>query len=274
MKTLPKFLKSLQANPLWVLAWSVFTASVGMVATHEYVFPERKAYFQRMHTRLDALGGEFSRAEKLVALWSETLTALSDSGAALNASVSLDRLSPESLPSTTAEIVVRLRAQRQGLSPALAVFNNAYFELPALQELRSSLLSDLTSADAFIETAVSDLVRVAEDPSLAQREKSRRLLDIGAERASLEVAGRQPMIDHQLDIARHEFNDTLLEAQAQERMYKVRSKLAVAAWSYIGAFCGFVIGWCIRRIRGGGMHRREIVANNRLQRTARTARRR
>jgi hypothetical protein len=53
----------------------------------------------------------------------------------------------------------------------------------------------------------------------------------------LEIDARQPLIDHDLEIARIEFNNLLKDARAQETMFHLERYGFYASWFYIALFC-------------------------------------
>jgi hypothetical protein len=73
--------------------------------------------------------------------------------------------------------------------------------------------------------------------------------NIEQNRRVLEAAARQAAVESILERARIEYNDTLAEGRAQERMYQLRSNADVAAWTFIGAFIGALGGWKVHQLR-------------------------
>jgi hypothetical protein len=252
MKSVAAFVRTVRANPVWAFAWTVFVTSAGVVADYAYDEPERVAYFQRMNTRVTTLHGEYTRGAALVRIHDDTFSELSDSATALNAELTVERLSPTAFAGTVGDAIVRMRGMRRRLSAALALVNNAYFEALALVELRNALLASLTTADSRLEMDISAFRQLLEGDSLAEERYRERLIDVTAERERLRSAGRRPMIEHQLDRARQEFNDTLREAQAQRRMFTMRAYPAAGCLAYSSAFLGFTAAILVRRRRRRG----------------------
>jgi len=245
MATLEGIIKTLAKHPLWVFGWSVFTLCIGNVVHHEYSFPEKAASFQRKKTELDRLSSEFHRAEEAAALWSKTLSELSVSAERYDESLTAAKLSPKNIRNTTIDTIRQLSDQRVKVSASLGTLNNLSFELNSLQALQAKLIQDLLAADAIEEKRIQFLTTMMRDIDTARQLVPSITANVEESRAVLETSNRRLMIDQALERARTEYNDALVEGQAQERMYKMESRAAVASWTYIGAFTGGLFGWLV-----------------------------
>jgi hypothetical protein len=226
---------------------------------HQYTAPETAAYFRHKITELDRLSGEFHRADGMVELWRATRTGIADSASKWNASLNGEVLSPERIAETTQRTMDEFANERKKLDAPLAEINSMSFDTASLQGLQAKLSQDLLTADQiadariqFIKLLQTDLGKAAEliPTIMSNREESRRIL---------ESAAREAVVDSVLERARSEYNDTLAEARAQEQMAKNRSRAAVAAWTYIGAFIGAFGSWKIRQFRNGRKARAPIA---------------
>jgi hypothetical protein len=160
-----QFIETLKKNPVWTFAWSILTLSVGTIVHYEFRLPEREAFFGRKTTELEEMSGEVERARKVADLWEKSIKALNERQEATNKIPDRDFL-PDHLEATTQRIIDQFGTSRRELSVPLGVLRNAYFRLPALQELRGKLIEDLDAMDliiskriTFMEACRTDIVK-------------------------------------------------------------------------------------------------------------------
>ena len=237
-----RFIRLLKENPIWAAAWALFSMSVGFLINHEYTFPQEQAFFQQKSTEIEQLKAEFDTAKSVISLYRQINTDLANRAEALSKSLDREALSSQNLSATTSNLVRALEENRRRLGASLAVLRNTYFENPALKELLELFVKDIEAFDKFTEVRIEFLNRTMTDIQEARKQIPAILHNIPEQTAALEADARGPLIDKALERARHEFNDKLVAAQAQEKMYRMRSRAAILAWSYIGGFAGALIG--------------------------------
>jgi len=246
MVNLARTITTLGKNPLWVFAWGIFTMCVGYLANHEYTAPERAAYFRRKTTELSKLADEFHRADQMVGVWRKALQDLAQSSEVYDKSLTVEALSSDRIAETTQKTIDEFVDQRHKLDTPLAMINSLSFEAASLQGLQAKLVQDLETADQIAETRVQFLQIMQKDLGKAAELVPTIKSNITEIRRVRETSVRETVADSILERARAEFNDTLAEARAQEKMFHMRSRAAVGAWIYIGAFIGGLGGWAYR----------------------------
>lgn len=243
------FIKKLADNPLWVFGWSMFTVCIGYIVSHEYIFPEDANYFQHRTMELNRKKDEIGRAEKVIKLWSGTISTNAEAMDNLKRSFSTEAGASENIRTKTTNILNQMTEMRRDFSKPIVLLKNTYFEDSALQGLLSKLLQDIELADRMLEKRILFLNTVLTNITEAGEMVSLITSNIEEERAVLEGSTRQPMIDHILDRVRGDYNESTKDAQSKAKMYKMRSKAAVAAWTYVGGFIGAVLGWLRKQRR-------------------------
>jgi hypothetical protein len=152
----------------------------------------------------------------------------------------IDEKFPEITDDDTKYVRAALVEERQELSKILALLRNAHFDNPSFLELIRILEADSVYSDTLISKRIDFLDLIKADLDKAKEMRPSLELGLDEERKFYEISAREPFIEYTLERARQEFNAKLRTAQRKESLYKVQSKVAVAAWSYIGAFVG---GW-------------------------------
>lgn len=243
MSALARAISRRGKNPLWVFAWGLFTASVGFIAQHEYAWPETNAAFARKRTQLNIASREFRRGEEMVASWREGFRHLNDSIDAYSGRQASEMLTEARWQLPVENLMRSLTVSRRLLSEPMASISRLSFENALLHSLQAKLLEDLRMADSVLARRVRWLSQVLRD-SLSQAINSASDLNLQLEetRHILEQAERRTQSEEALERARTEFNNTLEEGRAMEARLKMRSRLAIVAWGYAGAFVGVVIG--------------------------------
>jgi hypothetical protein len=236
-------------NPVWVFAWSLFTLCVGYTLDHQYNAPERAAYFRRKTTELGKLADEFHQADRMVALWQKTLEDVAESSERYKSSLTPEAFSPKHISETTQKTIDELVGQRHKVNAPLVQLNSMHFETASIQGLQAKLIQDLMTVDQIADTRVQFLKVVQRDIRKAAELVPTIKSNIEENRRVLEAQAHEAMAESILGRARAEYNDTLAEGRAQEEMYRMRSRVAVVAWAYIGAFLGGVGGWKVRQLR-------------------------
>lgn len=194
----------------------------------------------------------------MVGVWRKALEDLAQSSELYNKSLTADALSPDHIAETTQKTIDELEDQRHKLDTPLAMINNLSFEAASLQGLQAKLIQDLETADQIAETRIQFLQIMQKDFHKAVELVPTIKSNITESRRVLEASVRETAADSILERARAEYNDTLAEARAQEKMFRMRSRAAIAAWIYIGGFIGGLGGWKMREIRARRKHPRQI----------------
>src|SRR5690349_13064396 len=86
-----------------------------------------------------------------------------------------------------------------------------YFERGGLKELHAALIKSFESADAFFVKRIAMVEDVLNDPGKAPKH-AEAIRSGGGDQTLWDSAAREPMIEHLLEKARREFNDSLVQA--------------------------------------------------------------
>jgi hypothetical protein len=257
MNDLARTVTRLGKNPIWAFAWTLLTLSVGYIVSYEYAWPDSKPAFERKHAELAAARTELDRGKEMVTLWRSAFRDLTDSARATNDRMTPETLTPSRLRETTRKGVTHFRDQRILLSRPIAAIRRFSFEEPSMQVLQTKLLSDLATADSIAERRARMFIVMLDD---SLHRSPAPVLDVNVQldelRGTLETEGREAEIERVIERARVKHNNILFEGQAMEARYKLQSRKAVVAWTYIFCFIGAVIGHQV----GGRRKRQPVVA--------------
>jgi ABC-type glycerol-3-phosphate transport system permease component len=247
-------------NKVLSALWGVFTAAFFFVVQQWYTGDEQVAAIRLLSAEVEEQSGEYSRANRVFELRNETFRWLDQKSREMSDSVDAAALAPENLDATVARMIDTFKEMYEKLETARAVVAGVYFETHALQELQGGLVRDLDQNMAYLQARLEFMKAIQMD-----FDKARQLADsirdnADARRNLVEVNARTPTYEYIIEKARTEHNNTVARANAQLRMYHLRSKLTVVASTYMGLFIGGFGGYLLSRYRR--RQRQEASANS------------
>lgn len=230
-------------NPLIVFGWTLFTLCLGYLVNQEISFPDRADYFEKANIEVSVFRMEYDRFVTLLSVYRESNNKILLSIKTANEYI--DERFPQITKEDTKHVqAVQLEARRE-LSKPLVLLRNAYFDNTSFMDLVRVLEADAVYCDAFIFKRIEFLDLILSDFSKAKKMRPSMEIGVDEERKFLEIETREPLIEYILEKARQESNAKLRTAQRKEKLYKLQSKAAIAAWIYIGGFAGAWIGYLV-----------------------------
>jgi len=227
-------------HPLLAFGWTVFTLCLAYLVNQEITFPDRADYFEKARIEISVSQMEYDRALKIIDVYRDANKKMSLSTEDIRSLI--DNRFPNITEQDTKQVRAVLSDERRELSKVLVLLRNARFDNASFSDLARTLEDDAVYTDKFISKRIEFLDLISNDFNKAKEMRPSLEIGIDEERKLLEIASREPLIEYSLERARQEFNAKLKTAQRKESLYKLQSKFAIAAWTYIGAFVG---GWAM-----------------------------
>jgi hypothetical protein len=230
--------------------WAVFLPAFCFTVQHWYTGDEEIASIRTLSTAIEEQRGEFERAKTALELHDNVITELDESNKKFGTSLQPKDLSREKFAATTKTLIDRSLSSRHILGNFRGIISGYYFEMSALKELQAGLLKDFDQLDDFLRKREDLLRLMLTNPRKAKQLGPTLLIEnADGERTMLEAEMRNATYAYILKKARREHNDKVAEGNAQLKMFRMRSNLAIASVSYMAGFIGALIGWLDSRRR-------------------------
>jgi hypothetical protein len=256
-----KFLELVASNKIEAaivaLLTSIFTTALGYSVQQEYTSDEQFAEIRKLTTSMEEQKAGLVHAQEAIDIHDKVMTEITTAAITLNQSLTADALSPPNLVKTTQLVIDTNSTARTRLAAGTAKIGSVYFDDPALKDLQTKLLLDLGQADKSASDTTNFLRTILTDFKTAREQAPLIRENLDGKRYEYEANARKSAIDVLFEKVRRNYNDEVARANAQLSMYRSRSRLALAAWAYIGAYVGGMSVWFTSRIR----RRRDQEAN-------------
>jgi|GEM_PF-6925006 len=232
-----RFIRRISRRPLVSLAWTVLTAATVYVVHYYVEEPDSTSKLEEDAVKLLNLEKERSKVEKMYLTWSD-LTSYDSASIVAQLYDRKTALNPKEI----SQIISYLEEKESKINSIRVLVNTSHFRNEAYENMRTTMAEDIKYLDeyyirmlAFTKASFSGSDKAKE--MLPEMEMTRDV-----KRKFQELHTRFATLDEMMDLAREEHNVYVRSYNSRSKLYRLKSWIFIIAFTYIGAFVGFVLG--------------------------------